>query len=170
MFSGGSKGPLEEITRTHEEKRSWRHTGGQQQAVNVSNLNAWARFIASPPPGRCLKWNLGTKNAMRRCRWRGGTAVDGVPGPPEENSRADAATQLRILRLVRQLIDPDARPARKQFAEIKERVWRRLQPSWRPIRVQAGTSAGRERGRQRLTLLWERGTTATPPTHASAQT
>ncbi|CAM9833648.1 unnamed protein product [Ectocarpus sp. 8 AP-2014] len=50
------------------------------------------------------------------------------------------------------------------------REWRRLQPSWRPIHVQAGTSAGRERGRQCLTLLWERGTTATPPTHASAQT
>ncbi|CAM9906241.1 unnamed protein product [Ectocarpus sp. 12 AP-2014] len=33
------------------------------------------------------------------------------------------------------------------------REWRRLQPSWRPIRVQTGTSTGRERGRQCLTLL-----------------
>ncbi|CAN0435386.1 unnamed protein product, partial [Ectocarpus sp. 12 AP-2014] len=79
-----------------------------------------------PPPTTARSLRRGelhtaVLNSIIICRWPGGT-VDSVPGPLEENSRADAATQLRTLRLVRQLIDLDARPARKQFAEVKERV------------------------------------------------
>ncbi|CBJ48866.1 hypothetical protein Esi_0049_0131 [Ectocarpus siliculosus] len=165
MFSGDPKGPLEEINEhARREAVIARRTGGQQQAVMISKAAAHNCEASSM---WCLKWNLGTKNAMRRCRWPGGT-VDSVPGPPKKNSRADAATQLRILRLVRQLNDPGARLTWKQFIEVKE--WRRLQPSLRPFRVQAGTSAGRERGRQRLTLQWERGTTATPTTRVRVRT
>ncbi|CAM9962808.1 unnamed protein product [Ectocarpus sp. 4 AP-2014] len=128
-----------------------------------------------PPPttarplrrGVCLKWNLRTRTPCEDVVGLVGLWTASL-GLPKENSRADAATQLCILRLVRQLNDPDARLTWKQFTEVKER--RRLQPSWRPIRVQAGTPAGRERGRQRLTLQWERGTTATPTTHVRVRT